>query len=454
MPSTDHHRLWIKNPLAAYAPAQDLGGGVVVSAGEIVESVPTGSVPKTAVTSVFDASQHVLLPGLINTHHHFYQTLTRAVPAAADKPLFAWLKSLYPIWANLQPEMLIDATELALVELMYSGCTTAVDHHYLFPPMLGNAIDLQAEVAHRLGVRVVLTRGSMSLSEQDGGLPPVQVVQAETEILRDSERVLQRYHRPTPGAMLQIALAPCSPFSVSESLMRASAQLARAYGARLHTHLAETRAETDYCLAQFGRRPLDYLEAVGWLGDDVWLAHGIHFNADERKQLGAAGVGISHCPSSNMLLGSGICPAVELEVHGCAVGLAVDGAASNDGSNLIQECRQALLLQRLDQGAEKVSVADVLRWATEGSARCLGRADLGGLQVGKRADLALFKLDEVSMSGAHDPLAALLLCGAQRVDALMIEGRWKVRDGRLLDVDIQALQARHQLSAQRLLAAC
>lgn len=441
-------RVWIKAPLATLD--SDCAGGVVIENQLITEVLVSGAQPAEPVDEVFDASQHVMLPGLINSHHHFYQTLTRAFPQALNKPLFPWLKSLYPVWAKLGEKMIEVSTQAALAELLLSGCTTASDHHYLFPRGLENAIDIQVAQAELLGVRVHLTRGSMSLGEEDGGLPPQSTVQDEDTILDDSERLIQRYHDPDAGAMSRIALAPCSPFSVSESLMTASATLAEKYDVRLHTHLAETHDETDFCIQMFGLRPLDYLEKVGWLNDRVWLAHGIHFDEDEIRRLGEAGTGISHCPTSNMLLASGLCPTLDLERAGSPVGLGVDGSASNDGSNMIQEVRQAFLLGRLRYAASEITHQKVLSWATEGSARCLGRDDLGALKVGMQADIALFKLDELRFAGAGDPLAALVLCGAHQADRVMVAGHWRVIDGRIEGFDLNALIERQKKLARRL----
>ncbi len=445
-------RIWIKNPLAIYVPDEvNAEGGIVTSDGKIVELVTKGSQPTTSYDTIFDAANHVVLPGLINTHHHFYQTLNRAVPAACGKELFDWLKVLYKIWAKLSPEHIVSSSRLALAELLLSGCTTASDHHYVFPDGLEHAIDLQIEEAAKLGMRVSLTRGSMSLSVEDGGLPPKSVVQSEEVILTDSERLIEKYHQAVPGAMVQIALAPCSPFSVSETLMAETALLARRHGVRLHTHLAETNDETSYCIDLFGVRPVDYLERVGWLTNDVWLAHGIQFEPEEINRLGAAGVGISHCPSSNMVLASGICSTLDLEAAGCPVGLGVDGSASNDCSNLMQEVRQALLLQRLKYGSARVCHRDALRWGTKGSARCLGRDDLGEIIPGKQADLALFKLDELRFSGTGDPLAALVMCGAHKADYVMIAGKWVVREGEIPGLDLEKLINEHSGLAKTLL---
>lgn len=444
--------LWIKNPLAMFTPhVGDSGGGVVISNGKIKELVASGQEPTVDFDTVFDAGDYVVLPGLINTHHHFYQTLTRACPSALNKPLFPWLRSLYSIWANLDDEMIAVATQLAAVELLLSGCTTSADHHYLFPVAARQALDVQAEAIAGLGIRATLTRGSMSLGEDQGGLPPRTTVQEEDDILADCDRVIDTFHDPSPGSKLQVALAPCSPFSVSENLMRESAILARSKGVRLHTHLAETEDENAFCLRQYGKRPLDYLDSVGWLDSDVWLAHGIHFDDEEIRKLGDKRVGISHCPSSNMLLASGQCRTVDCELAGSPVGIGVDGSASNDGSNMIQEVRQAFLLQRLRYGAETITHETCLRWATEGSAACLGRTDIGVISPEARADLAFFRLDEARFSGAGDPLAALVTCGAHRADRVMIEGEWLVEDGVANGVDLADLIHRHQQSANRLL---
>ena len=442
---------WIKQPSAAFtANNLDAGGGIVVAGDRIVELVGSGRTPGAPVDRVFDASGKVLLPGLINGHHHFYQTLTRAHPAALNKPLFDWLKTLYPVWANLTEEAVAVSTRLALAELMLSGCTTASDHHYLFSASLGRAIDVQAETAEELGMRVVLTRGSMSLAVEDGGLPPRSVTETESVILAESERLIRDYHDAAPHAMRQIALAPCSPFSVTPGLMRETAQLARTHGVRLHTHLGETRDENEFCVAKFGMRPLDYLEGVDWLADDVWLAHGIHFTLAEIERLGAAGAGVCHCPSSNMVLASGICPVNDLLSAGARVGLGVDGSASNDCSNLMQEVRQALLVGRLRYRAESVTHRSALRLATRGSADLLGRPELGELRPGAAADIALFDLNELRFSGNGDPLAALVLCGASRVSDLMIAGTWRVRHSELQGVDLDEIVRDHRRLAAEL----
>ena len=441
-------RQWIKDPMACLADGA--GRGIVVDNGRIVECVPAGGSPIHAVDEIFDASRHVILPGLVNTHHHFYQTLTRAHPQAINKELFDWLKALYPIWARLTSDALRLATRLALTELLMSGVTTTSDHHYLFPGGLDDAMDIQAAEARALGLRMTITRGSMNLSEKDGGLPPDSVVQDEDTILADCERVIGKYHERGEGAMIQVALAPCSPFSVTQSLMCACGDLAEKHDCRLHTHLAETHDEDDFCKARFGMSPLDYLEEVGWLNSRTWLAHGIHFSDGDVARLGRHGVGICHCPTSNMVLASGQCRTRDLEAAGAAVGLGVDGSASNDSSNLMEGVRHALMINRLTYDAT-VTHLDCLRWATKGSARCLGRNDIGEIAPGKQADLALFTLDDLRFSGAGDPIAALVLCGAHRADRVMVGGRWRVIDGLPVGVDLDALRSAHGAAARAFL---
>ncbi len=448
MTGTESPALWIKDPLAILA--DDAAGGVVVSGGRIVELVRAGNRPATPGVKTFDAAEHVVLPGLINTHHHFYQTLTRAVPAALNRELFPWLGALYPLWARLTPEALDLAATLAMAELILSGCTTTTDHHYVFPAGLGNSIDIEVAAAQRLGLRVLLTRGSMNLSQRDGGLPPDSVVQDEDTILADSERLVARYHQGGDGAMVQIALAPCSPFSVTTSLMRATAELAQRLGVRLHTHLSETEDENRFCVEVYKCRPLDYLEDCGWLNDRTWLAHGVHFNDAEIGRLAKAGTAVSHCPCSNQGLASGTCPVCAMEDAGMRVGLGVDGSASNDASNLMQEVRAAFLLQRARYGVGKVTHLDALRWATEGSAACVGRADIGRIKVGAMADFAMFRLDELRFSGSGDPLAALVLCGAHRADRVMVGGRWIVENGEIPGLDVAGLIRSHSAAARKL----
>ncbi|MFF2318531.1 8-oxoguanine deaminase [Arthrobacter sp. NPDC058097] len=443
-------RLWIRNPLAAFtANGLDASGGLVISGGKIVEVLGAGQTPSAPCGQTFDAGNHVLLPGLINTHHHFYQTLTRAWGPVANAPLFPWLQNLYPVWARLTPHDLDLAATVALAELLLSGCTTAADHHYLFPAGMEDAVDVEIGAVRRLGMRATLTRGSMTLGEDDGGLPPQSTVQAPEVVLADSERLIREYHERGDGAVIQIALAPCSPFSVTKEIMAESAAMAERHDVRLHTHLAETLDEEQFCLETFGLRTVDYLDTVGWLTDRTWLGHGIHFSDSEIARLGAAGTAVAHCPTSNMRLASGTARVLELEDAGVPVGLGVDGSASNDASNMILEARQALYLQRLRYGAQ-VPVERALGWATRGSAAVLGRPDLGQLAPGLQADLALFRLDDLRFSGSHDPVAALLLCAADRADRVMVGGQWRVVDGQIPGLDVAGLVAEHSAAARRL----
>jgi len=441
--------LWLRDPMAILA--RDADGGVVVRDGRIVECVSASQQPRTPDVKVFDAREHVVVPGLINTHHHLYQTLTRAHPQAINKALFPWLQALYPVWANITAEALRDAVTVGLAELLLSGCTTAADHHYLFPRGLESAVDIEVDVANALGIRMTVLRGSMNLSEKDGGLPPDSVVQDADTILADCERVLSRYHDTNEGAQIQIALAPCSPFSVSMELMRSCAELAEQYDCRLHTHLAETADENEFCLAHYGCRPLELLENAGWLQPRTWLAHGIHFTDEECARLGHHRVGVCHCPTSNATLASGFCPTEVLQRHGAPIGLGVDGSASNDSSNMMEAIRHALMVNRLSrERADTFTHIDALEMATAGSAACLGRDDIGMIATGKQADLAMFKLDELRFAGAHDPLAALVLCGAHHADRVMVAGAWRVIDGAIPGLDIAALTKRQNKHARQL----
>jgi 8-oxoguanine deaminase len=440
--------IWIKNPSDILA--KNAGGGVVVAAGRITELVPSGTKPKSKTDTVFDARDFVITPGLINTHHHFYQSLTRTLPAALNRELFSWLTALYPVWAGLEPEFIEQATRLILAELALSGCTTTTDHHYVFPAGTEEAIDIQVSEVRKIGMRAVLTRGSMNLGQKDGGLPPDSVVQDVDTILTDSERLVAMHHEVGPDAFVQIALAPCSPFSVSRTLMTETARLADRLGVMLHTHLAETEDETSFCREKFGCTPVEYLEDTGWLGNRTWLAHGIHFSDQEIEILGTAGVAVSTCSHSNMYLASGICRVCELESSGAPVGLGIDGSASNDASNMIEEVRQAFLLQRLKYGSANISHLDALRWATAGSADCIRRPELGRIEVGANADLAVFKLDELRHSGGHDPLATLVICGTSRAEYVMIGGKWIVESGAIPGLDIGALVADHSQAARAL----
>ena len=404
--------------------------------------------------TAINAEHKVVLPGLINTHHHLYQTLTRAYPPVMNAGLFRWLKGLYPIWARLDEEAIRLSSLVGMAELALSGCTATTDHHYVFPQDIrGELIDVQIAAAQELGLRFHPCRGSMNLSQKDGGLPPDSVVQTADDILRDSERLIDTYHDAAPNAMIRIALAPCSPFSVTTDLMKQTAALAADKHVRLHTHLAETLDEERFCLQRFGLRPVDYLEEVGWLNSRTWLAHGIHFDSAEIARLGGAGVGVAHCPNSNMRLGSGIAKVTELQRAGSPVGIAVDGSASNDASNMLAEVRQAMLLARLARGADSMTVMHTLRMATVGSAACLGRTDIGSLEVGKAADVAIFSLHDISYSGAGDPVGALLLCQPNRVDTLIVRGRVIVEQGELLTIDLPPLLAAHRKKAAAIQAA-
>ncbi|MEM7098034.1 MAG: 8-oxoguanine deaminase [Pseudomonadota bacterium] len=455
-------QLWIKSPLAVFDPEpgpEDCGGGLVIQENRIIERVPAGQSPKIKNYDIFDASDLILLPGLINTHHHFYQTLTRAYRHALNKPLFSWLTNLYPLWANLTPEMVRVSTQLACAELLLSGCTTAGDHHYIYSATLSDALDVQAEACADIGIRAVLTRGSMSLGQDDGGLPPNHIVQTDDEILYDSERVISRWHDRDPLGMTQVALAPCSPFSVTPQLMKDTAHLADKENVLLHTHLAETQDENEFCLSQFGARPLDHIESCGWLDEKSWFAHGIHFETEEIRRLGEVSAGVTHCPSSNMLLASGICQVEALQEAGVRVGLGVDGSASNDHSNLIEEVRQAMLIQRLRIGLEDPSQDDhlfghhqALNLATLGNAAVLYRDKLGKLLPGCAADLALFKVDEPRFSGVDDLLAGLVLGGAHNAHHVMVNGQWRVQEGVLLGTDLEQLMAEHGQLANQLIA--
>lgn len=448
---TDQQSLWLKNPIACWTgTTQNASNGVVIRGNRIIELVAAGQIPQTPIDHSFDASGHVLLPGLINCHHHFYQTLTRALPGALNKELFPWLQALYPVWANLNDDAIFASTQLALAELLLSGCTTAADHHYVFSSIMPHAIDAQVAAAKTIGNRVTLTRGSMSLGQSKGGLPPDSVVEDDATILRESERLIRQYHNSAEDSFCHIALAPCSPFSVTQELMRETAKLAEQHNVLLHTHLGETEDENQFCLSQFGMRPVDYLADTGWLNNRVWLAHGIHFNDEEIARLGHACTGVCHCPSSNMLLASGMCRTRDLTRAGVPVGLGVDGSASNDGSNMIQEVRQAMLLQKLQYGSANFTHEDALHLATSGSAKLLHRPELGSLEVGKQADLALFSLDEARFSGHGDAIGALILCGAHKADYVMVGGQWKVKNGELVGTDLQDIMHRHTLAAKKL----
>lgn len=416
------------------AERREIGGGALFARDGFVEQVGrTADLPHTA-DEVLDASGHVVLPGLVNAHHHLYQSLTRAVPGAQDASLFDWLRTLYPIWARLTPDDVDLATRTGLLELAHSGCTTTLDHQYLWPN--GSSVDDQVAAAHEVGLRFHVSRGSMSLGESGGGLPPDSVVEDEDAILDDCVRVIDLHHDPAPGSMTQVVLAPCSPFSVTAELMRASAELAREKGVRLHTHLAETIDEEGFCLETYGRRPLELAEDLGWMGGDVWFAHGVFIDPAEITRMAAAGTGVAHCPTSNMRLASGIAPVRRYLEAGVPVGLGVDGSASNDGANLLAEARQAMLLARLAAspplgGGPPLSARSALELATLGGARLLGRGDVGSLEPGKCADFFTLDLSRVEYAGAlHDPVAAVLLCAPTPAVHTFVGGNPVIVDGR------------------------
>jgi 8-oxoguanine deaminase len=455
----DHHR--------------EIPHGGLFSRNGIIERVGLSDELPESADVVLDLAGHIILPGLVNTHHHFYQTLTRSVPAAQDANLFNWLKTLYPIWARMTPADIFVSTQTALAELALSGCTTASDHLYLFPN--GSRLDDEIEAASQIGLRLHASRGSMSLGESQGGLPPDTVVDCEDTILADSQRLIERYHQPGTGSMLQIVLAPCSPFSVTGDLMRQSAALARHYGVHLHTHLAETQDEEAFCLAKFGYRPVGYMQSLDWTGPDVWFAHAVHVNPIEIGIFAQTGCGVAHCPTSNMRLASGIAPLREYLRFGVKVGLGVDGSASNDSSHMLAEARQAMLLARLRQGLEGASLSankpggsesdlkalesgrlltarKALELATLGGASVLGRKDIGALKVGYCADFFAIDLNRLDYSGALiDPVAAVLFCSPQKVDYNVVHGRIIVAKGQLTTVDVPELIKRHNQAAHRLL---
>ncbi len=395
----------------------------------------------------------IVLPGLINTHHHMYQSLTRAIPAAQDAELFGWLKTLYPIWRHLTPEMIRISTLTAMAELILSGCTTTSDHLYLYPN--GCRLDDSIEAARHIGMRFHACRGSMSVGVSSGGLPPDDLVEREADILTDSMRLIETWHDPKRHAMLRIAVAPCSPFSVSPDLMRESARLARSYGVSMHTHLAENDNDIAYSQHHFGMTPAAYAESLGWLGEDVWHAHCVKLDSHGIDLFARTGTGIAHCPCSNMRLASGIAPIPALHAAGVAVGIGVDGSASNDGAHLLGETRQAMLLARVGHGPDALSARSALEMATLGGARVLGRDDIGALAVGMSGDVIAYRTDTLAMAGAavHDPVAALLFAAPQTVDLSIIDGRIIVQDGAFVDLDLPPVIERHNQLAQMLVAA-
>ncbi len=415
-------------------------GGLFVRDNAIEQVGPTAELPAQADT-VIDARGMIVLPGLVNTHHHLYQTLTRCV--AQDSILFDWLKTLYPIWARMGPEAVSVSARVGLAELMLSGCTTSSDHLYMYPN--GSRIDDEIEAAVDLGVRFTATRGSMSLGESKGGLPPDSCVEDEDFILAESRRAIEQYHQAERFGMVRVALAPCSPFSVTGDLMRESAALARSYGVRLHTHLAETMDETEFCLAKFGAKPVDYVASLGWTGEDVWHAHCVTFDASEIALFAATGSGVAHCPCSNMRLASGIAPIRAWRVGGVGVGLGGAGPPTHDSSHLLAEARQAMLLQRMvGPNPAALGAQEALEIATLGGASVLGRDDIGALAPGMAADFIGYRLEQLDFAGAlHDPLAALVFCTPQKVDFSVINGRARVKDGEIVGLDLPALVRRH-----------
>lgn len=436
------------------------GASLRVRGAQIDAIWPAGEMPAdTTADETIDARGHAVLPGLVNTHHHMFQSLTRAVPAAQNAELFSWLKTLYPIWAGLTPEMVRVSTQVAMAELLLSGCTTSSDHLYVYPN--GVRLDHSIEAAQQIGMRFHAARGSMSVGESAGGLPPDSLVEDETAILEDTQQLIEAHHDHGRYAMLRVVAAPCSPFSVSPGLMRDSAALARSLGTRLHTHLAENDHDIAYCRAQFGMTPTEYADSVGWLGDDVWHAHCVKLDAAGIARFAATGTGVAHCPCSNMRLASGIAPIRKMLDAGVPVGLGVDGSASNDGAHLLGEARMAMLLARVgkslepfgcDTGPAEMTARHGLELASRGGARVLGRDDIGHLAPGMAADLALFDLRTLGFAGGavHDPVAALLLCAPATAAYTIVNGRVVVREGQLATLDLGPLLERHNRLALQL----
>ena len=417
------------------------GGGLFARNG-IIEAVgESSSLPQIADT-IIDMKGHVVIPGMVNTHHHLFQNLTRAVPAAQNSELFGWLKTLYPIWSNIGPEHVYWSTALGLAELALSGCTTSSDHLYIYPN--GAKLDDSLSAASDIGVRFHGTRGSMSIGESQGGLPPDSLTEKETFILSESQRLIETYNDSSRYAMQRVALAPCSPFSVSIDLMRESAAMARSYGVGLHTHLAENAEDIEYGLQQFGMRPGEYVEAVGWTGDDVWHAHCVQLNSEEINLFAKTGTGIAHCPCSNMRLASGIAPVRQMLDTGVKVGLGVDGSASNDSGNMLNEARQTMLLQRVNSKASTMTAREALKVATKGGASVLNRDDIGMLVPGYAADITAFKRDNVDFSGSDwDPVASLVFCGPSKANYTIINGKIVVSEGQLTSIPMEKLVHEH-----------
>ena len=428
---------------------REIKNGALFVRGNVIAAVGAADELPPAADEIIDASGCVVMPGLVNTHHHLYQTLTRAVPAAQDAELFQWLKTLYPIWARMGPEAVYVSALVGLAELMLSGCTTSSDHLYIFPN--GARLDDEISAAQEIGIRFHAMRGSMSLGKSKGGLPPDSVVEREDAILRDSQRLIETYHDPSRYAMLRVGLAPCSPFSVTRDLMRESAAMARAYGVRLHTHLAENDNDVIYSREQFGMRPGEYAEDAGWVGSDVWHAHCVKLDAAEIGLFARTATGVAHCPSSNMRLASGIAPVRAMRDAGVRVALGVDGSASNDSSHLLEEARMAMLLQRVTGNPAGLRAREALEIATRGGAAVLGRDDIGVLAPGMAADFIVIQPDPVAWAGGwHDPVASVVFCAPQRVHLSVINGRIVIREGRLTTLEIEPIIARHNAIARAL----
>ena len=418
----------------------EIAGGSILIDGGLVAWVGSGRPPGAEGARRIDGRGCVALPGLVNAHHHLYQVMTRA--RAQDQGLFGWLRELYPVWASVDGDWERAAASVGLAELALSGCSTTTDHHYIFPAGRAGLLDAEIDAAREIGVRFHPCRGSMDLGQSDGGLPPDNVVQETDAILEETEEAVRRFHDPAPGSMLRIAIAPCSPFSATERLMKESASLARRLGVRLHTHIAETRDEEEFCRQSFGRRPIELLDDLGFLGPDVWLAHCVHLDAGDIQRIAATGTGVAWCPTSNLRLASGIAPARALLDAGAIVGIGVDGSASNDSGDLLAEARQGMLVCRATGDPTAMTARDVVRVGTRGGAACLGRDDIGSIEAGKRADIALFDTSGLGFAGAEaDPVAALVLCAPRRVAHLIVEGRPVVEDGHLVNADEDAIAA-------------
>jgi cytosine/adenosine deaminase-related metal-dependent hydrolase len=446
----------LKDILLLYAGTEELSGWDVLIEGNMIsrvaERIDAGEIPDSGLEQI-DCSSMVILPGLVNTHHHFFQTLQRCLREVQDSPLFDWLTRLYEIWRHMDDDSVYISTLVACGELLRTGCTTSTDNLYVFPRGKSSRfIDVEIEAATKIGIRFHPTRGSMARGKSQGGLPPDEVVQSEDEILADSERLIDSYHDPTQGAMVRIALGPCSPFSVSERLLTDTRRLASDRGVLLHTHLAETEDETAYCMEHYGIRPLALMERCGWLGSDVWFAHGIHFTPAELEKIRETGTGVCHCPTSNMRLGSGRALIPQMLEMGIRVGLGVDGSASNDTSDMLGELRNCFLLQRLAGGSSAITAREVIRMATAGGADLLGRDDIGIIEEGKCADLIGVDVSEISRAGAvHDYSASLVLCGmSHTVDLSIVNGRVVVREGKLTTIDEQEIVDRANQAALRL----